>query len=71
MEEKRRPVDKREEYFVSTSTGFSGQVVIKAIYSQRLSAETTANASDEWEPVRVSRPKGTAEWGLPPERSRS
>ncbi|KIO29183.1 hypothetical protein M407DRAFT_173046 [Tulasnella calospora MUT 4182] len=51
LEAKRRPVDRREEYF-------------------RLSAETTAKEADDWDVVRVPRPSGTAEWGLPPTNPR-
>lgn len=37
------------------------------LFTQRLE---TKNANDDWEPVRVPRPAGTAEWGVPPSAAR-
>lgn len=72
LESKRRPVDKREEYFVSISLSSHASRVSKLMHlrNQRLSAETTAKEADDWDVVRVPRPSGTAEWGLPPSNPR-
>ncbi|KAG8922491.1 Cytochrome oxidase assembly, partial [Tulasnella sp. 408] len=51
LESKRRPVDRREEYFVSTSAGphSSGESGLMYTYNQRLSAEATAKEADDWD----------------------
>ena len=64
-------IDIREEYFVRTVLEFVSRMADGEPMQKRLQAGNGMQvARDNWEQVRVPRPEGTPEWGVPPPSSR-
>lgn len=62
LEHNRKKFDIREEYYVCPVADFSPYLTPW----QRLSAQP----DEDWDIKRVPRPKGTPEWGVPPEKEK-
>ena len=59
LDRNRKKFDIREEYFVRL---LRSVLTADLRHPQRLNAA----ADEEWEPVRIPRPNGLPEWGVPP-----
>ena len=60
MSKRRRKIDVREEYFVCLLAPVSTTRLTLPV--QKLSGA----ADEDWEQVRIPRPAGLPEWGVPP-----
>lgn len=62
LNKSKKKFDIREEYYVSCRCAVTVPNVLLSDFCQRLQAKV----DDDWESKRIERPKGVADWGVPP-----